>query len=296
MSEQNAERILHFPPFEGSLAEIAHIKRGAEVMRSGQALVVDNDCVWAVWGNPEDPRFLKEVERLKGRDPNRPYGLTISTAQFLELADLDRVDPSVRPLLEDAEELAARLGAMTFIRMPGKQTKIVEWGMPASLVSRDDKNYPVVQNYDSAGKADVAQLLELARQDGPGGKGIRFPAVTSLNRTAQSEIIEPEEAITFSREFSLPVIADEQAKRCGTGSYAIIEFNEQGMCLLREGNISNDLLRRLLHPYPLHISPEVKKAKGEPFDGSGIPELKGLVGAELRIALLHHFGWDRCPK
>lgn len=273
--------------FEGDISLESHQKMAAELMAAGRAVAIDNDAVWAIWGDSGSDNFAHEVRTIKGRDPSRALGLTMPYHEFVPLIDFDRVHSSVIPLLEDPDRLTERLGAMAFIRVPGNALFVIEKEVPDCVITYGQNDLPVLQNYDCKGKANINSLIEYAKE-----LGVEYPAVSSLNSSGRPEITEPEDAIRFARDHNLPILADIRAVRKGTGSYPILEFNSNGVSLVREGNISGVLIKNLMHEYKISVPQTIRPAAYSPYNGSDNLELRELRGSELREALIENFGWS----
>jgi hypothetical protein len=274
--------------FVGDFSVDPDIYAAADLMRDGRALAVDNGTVFALWGDGAKSAFIDEVDRAKGRDPNRPYGLSLCWADFLSLVDADRVHPSILPLVAEPDEFRDRLGAITFVKAPLDSKRAEERGLPRRLLSGPE-HAPIGQDWSPEGKANIAFLLELA--------GLECAAVTSLNRSVvEPEIIGLDKALQFARKHDLPIIGDSLARREAKGSYPIIDIHKSDpvtgaerraihVVRSRAKGIGSALLSRLLVGVPLTT------ASADALPGIDPPELKGLSGPELREGLLHYLGW-----
>jgi tRNA A37 threonylcarbamoyladenosine synthetase subunit TsaC/SUA5/YrdC len=274
--------------FVGDFSTKEDIYAAADLMRDGRALAVDNDTVFAIWGDGANQAFIDDVDRAKGRDPNRPYGLSLNCADFLSLIDVDQVHDSIRPLVADPDKFRNRLGAITFVRAPLDQKRAEERGLPKRLLSGPEQA-PIGQNWSPEGKDKIWLLLRRA--------GLACAAVTSLNKSAEPEITTLEGALRFSKENDLPILGDKRARRKARGSYPIIDINGSDpvtgaertaihVVRARAKGIGSALLRRLLVGVPL-----ITTASEDALPGIDPPELKGLSGPELREGLLRYLGW-----
>jgi hypothetical protein len=263
----------------GDISEPGATEHIAHSMSDGVPVAVDNVIVHALWGDGEHTDFRPNVARIKGSEANKPHGLTITNHEFLELVDHDRLAPEVAGLFDPAkaDELTDRTGAFVFWRLPGRPT--VPDNLPRIFWSLGADGLPIVQNWSPEGKPDIVRLMELAR-----GFGVDFPAVTSLNITAQPEITDPADAERFAQAHGIPLLTNRRhTRRPMKGSYPVIIGDVEGLHVgrARSTSIGSLLLTRLLDGYPLQLAdtPEVNPG----FDD---PQLEGLRGSELRDALL----------
>lgn len=270
------------PGFRGDLSVPADIDRGAELIASGQAVAVDNDLVYAIWGDAASASFVQTVEVSKGREPGRTFGLSLGAEGFLSLVDRDHVHREAWPLLEDAETFVSRLGALAFVRVPGRPHALEE--VPRSVISgTNDK--PVVQNWVPEGKTNIEALLRGAED-----AGVVHPAVTSLNASGQPEVTSETEALAFAERTRLPILTDRHARQTVLrGSFPIVELTPDGIALTRSRTqcIGSVVMHRLLIDLPLYV-PDTTQAPV----GIDISELETLSGPELRTGLLEKLGWS----
>lgn len=283
MSELSPELDVASTMFSGDLALSRHIKAAAQHIASGEVVAIDNDSVWALWGNAADSRYVDTVRRIKGRDPNSRFGLTLPFQAVTQYANLDLIHPKLRALFEKPDTLTGLLGSLAFVRFPVRPDLIAGSLLESTVLSQDTQGRPLLQNYDPAGKKNVQMMVEEAMS-----LGVQLPAASSMNVSGNAEIMEMADAAEFVRDHALNnAYHDSNASRLGTGSYLILEATASGFCMLREGNISNDIVRRLLDGLPFDISPLCKRALGRPMTG-----LEGYVGADLRKAIIEARHWD----
>ena len=273
----------------GDISDVAERAQAAAVMASGHVLAVDNYSVWALWLDAGIPEAVQLVERAKGRD-GRPFGLTLANEIFLQYVDFDRICPEDRILFSDVDKLTRRLGAIAFLRLPGKQLALND--LPDRVWSRDEAGKPVIQNWSPEGKHDIHDLLVQA-----GRRGVRYGGVTSLNRTGKPEATTAAAARKFISgcqddvQQALMAVQDYRTNRRITGSFPVIEASkEHGLTLQRSraGGIGAILISRLLAGHPINI-PGLNEQN---HFGAEISELGGLQGPELRSGLLELLGWS----
>jgi tRNA A37 threonylcarbamoyladenosine synthetase subunit TsaC/SUA5/YrdC len=270
--------------FSGDLSNTHHIYAAAEHIALGEVVATDNGTVWALWGDAAHHKFVEGVHRIKGRDPQSRFGLTLPFSIVFQYADLSRINPELHFLFENPDKLTDLLGGCAFVRFPVSPAAAENSPLVDEVLSHDKYGLPILQNYDPSGKANTELLVISALE-----QGARLPAASSMNTSGNPEITTVEGAVEFVRDHSLShAYIDTGAVRLGTGSYFIVEADERGFTLRREGNISNDMVERLLVDLPFTISPDCKRAAGQPMDG-----LSEYRGSELRQAIIETRGWDK---
>lgn len=252
----------------------------------GQVVAVDNDAVWALWGDAAADEFVDQVQAIKSREPERRFGLTLPFSHVASYADYDRIHPGLHPLFTYPEDMTALLGGLAFLKLPADEAKLHGSSFSDVVVSYDRLGKPVLQNYDPTGKRNIELLVAEAI-----AAGANLPAATSMNASGEKEIVDHDRAAAFIGTYGLKAYIDSRAARLGTGSYAILDITPCGFELVREGNISVDIIRRLLDGYPFVIAADCKKAKGEPLGG-----FSGYYGKDLRSAIVAARQWNAIPS
>ena len=270
----------------GDFSESTEVAHFAELMARDMPVAVDNDTVFAIWGNGRSETFKRGVDAAKEREPNRTYGLSIDSEEFLPLVDRDRLPRHIHPLFDDAEVFDGLLGAISFVRVPARRRALEAGNVPSAVISyaADAARTPVIQNWSPAGKHNVHHLLHTAKHL----EGDFFATVTSLNLSKQPEITTLQTADTFSTG-RLPLLTDEHATRKLQGSFPIVTADEEGLTIIRTRarGVGTRLLSGLLHGYDVHEATETTLNPGRHFE-----ELRGIRGAELRQGLLETLGWS----
>ena len=92
--------------------------------------------------------------------------------------------------------------------------------------------------------------------------GVQWVAATSMNEAGSAEIVDIEDAAEFCRRHRLPLLFESSAPHNASGSLPILELNEQGLRLDREGIIALADLERAVGlpidataPIPAHFPP-----------------------------------------
>ena len=71
--------------------------------------------------------------------------------------------------------------------------------------------------------------------------GVQWVAATSMNEAGSAEIVDIEDAAEFCRRHRLPLLFESSAAHNASGSLPILELNEQGLRLDREGIIARQI-------------------------------------------------------
>jgi|GEM_PF-3032650 len=246
--------------FEGDISLEADILSAGKLMAEGRAIAVDNSSVWAIWGDANDSNFIYEAQAAKQRDPNKTFGLTLSSAHFIEMIDKESLSPAVQELISDPNYFAELIGGFAFVRAPANILKLAEYSIPHSVVSIDFSNYDVkIQNFDPVFSPNMRQLIEVASQEKrTAGKPAFIPAVTSLNPSGTQELVCKEDASAFAIANGLPILNNANASRLSIGSFPILEIGTD-VVLKRRGNIADNLLEDMLYELPYRVDPDVIK-------------------------------------
>ena len=262
------------------LGDAGGAETAAAAIAAGEAVAVDNDAVWALWGDARQPSFHEHVRAIKGdARANRPVALSVSSAMFLGWADVAGVAVAWRPLLSDPELLSSLLGALCFLRVPLRGTAAAE--LPREVVGSDGAT-ATIQNYDPAGKTTTDRIVTAVVAAAPRS----LPAVTSLNRTGEPSITEESRAVELlSRHPTTLLVTDRAARRRGLGSYPMIAVDGSGATLLRHGCVPDSILAAILRPVV------ADPLRGVRADATG-PVPFAETGREMRTAYLRYRGWN----
>lgn len=289
------EQIIGFNPYEyagftGWLDSAADIERAADYAAEGHAMAVNNYYVYAIWGRGESERFRQAVDMAKGREPGRPYAMTIPFTRFVPYICFDKINPELHSVFENPTELARRLGALAFLRVPGRE-RLVEDEIPPRLWSRDKHGNLILQNYDTIGKDDINYFTQISHE-----KGVEFMAVTSLNPSGTAELVVAETALPFIRNRKLPLLQDRRPRPISCGSYPILAADEIGLSIPREGpcQLSKDILQAIMHDCGIIREPEsmVRNKFVQPqAEASATAADPTEKGGDLADKLRESFGW-----
>ena len=216
-------------------------EHAADLVLQGEAIGTYNRGVCAIWGDGESPHFPTRVAQIKGeKRGERPLAASLRTSTFVEMIDPTKISPDLHDLFLKADELAKRTSSLCFIRAPITEAAAAK--IPAAMLSRSADGTPLLQNWDPEGHEPTLLLLEELYK-----KGIVYPAVTSMNVSGTPELVTEEEGIAFSKKTKIPLfLTDPRDPKKVQGSYTILGIHQDGIELVRDGNIPAKLIQRLL--------------------------------------------------
>ena len=257
------------------------IRRAARLVAGGHVIGIFIDGVDTIWVDGRQSQAAARIQAIKGEGRvGKPLSAILEADALAPLIDLDRIPRSLRDIFANAEELAARMGAMAGLRLPVRTAAARE--LPPYMVSQSADGIYWLQDFIPHGHPTTSRLVrELALA------GVTLPAATSMNVSGTPEIADQEEAVAFSRQHRLPALLhDPQPNPHLQGSFPILGVGPEGVVLLREGHFPGQLFGYLLEyedidlspakPARYPISPQIR----ERFAGTD------LRGAALREALL----------
>jgi tRNA A37 threonylcarbamoyladenosine synthetase subunit TsaC/SUA5/YrdC len=215
----------------------------ARMVREGAIIGASFGTVYGIIGDGDSPGLGDKVAQIKGDARiGRPLSTCLPARRFTQLLDPDEVHPALRGLALDGHALSRTLSSLAFVRAPIRRSEVEK--VPSYLVSRTD-DVPYVQSVDPGGLPGIRSLMKsLWRQ------GVRFPAITSMNRSGDREIVTRDAAIDFGRRQHLAalVVPKSLAQRA-QGSFTILEINLQGVRAVRHGVVPIAVLQRLIDPH-----------------------------------------------
>jgi hypothetical protein len=258
----------------------------AELIAEGKPVAAFFRGVCVIFGQGENPAFVKHVARIKGdRRENRPLSTMLPAEFFIELLDPEEISPALHSIFLDPAELTARLGSLCFVRAPISQAAAQE--LPQALVTYNENGVPLVQNIDPVGHRYFHQLVHdmFAR-------GVLFPAGTSLNISGQPEMVDQDLGIEFSKRIGIPLfLTDDDTCYAMKGSHGILGIDHTGITLLRDGNLPVSLFTRLLET-PINTA-NAQRPKFPQFTVRS-DLIAGLEPCNIRRALLLYLrGWTK---
>jgi tRNA A37 threonylcarbamoyladenosine synthetase subunit TsaC/SUA5/YrdC len=259
------------------------IRRAARLVAGGHVIGIFIDGVDTIWVDGRQSQAAARIQAIKGEGRvGKPLSAIIEADVLAPLLDLDRIPRSLRDLFANADELAARIGALAPLRLPVRAEAARE--LPPYMVSQSADGIYWLQDFIPHGHPTTSRLVrELA------AAGVTLPAATSMNVSGTPEIADQEEALAFSRRHGIPMLLyDPHPNPHIQGSFPILGVGPEGVLLLREGHFPQQLFGYLLELDELDLS-TAKPARypislqiQERFAGTE------LRGAALREALLDY--------
>ncbi|MDB5166643.1 MAG: hypothetical protein JWM37_715 [Candidatus Saccharibacteria bacterium] len=261
------------------------------IVNGGVVVGVGNTGVYALAGDGGHPDFGDRLFTIKHRAPSRTMGMFLGAASFVEMVDFDRVEPHVRPLLENPETLENTLGDLAFVRVP--LLRSVQLDLPAQMqkyaVSKrrtDGEHVPFIQSYFA-----VADTLFAGLAQKMADRKVAFPAISSMNYSGEGEITEREDADEFCADQKIDVLHDVGHSPLAFGSCPIYETAPTGLICVRTGNISRAVMERVLAPFGSFVGAQEPHVDTPPYRSlrlSDVPELinDNLYGSDARQAVV----------
>lgn len=262
----------------GSIHNVNDRKSAADFIANGEVIGVFNRGVNALWINGEDLKSVSKINRIKGEKRiGRPIALTVGFEKLIKMIDLKNLSKDVHEFLNLSEDLKKELGSLCFLRLPVKKKFAGE--LPVAALHTDKNSTIWLQNWDPHGHNSSESLVFAAQQ-----KGVKYPAVTSMNISGKPEIVDQDEAEKFCRENSIGLyLRDPNAHPGLVGSYTIITFSKKGVELTRDGNIPGKIIAMIFNNKL--ISKNAKKSNYPQRDFPG-HLTSGLNSKGIRMAIL----------
>lgn len=233
--------MLHPPTEIASVWEPQARRHAASLVLRGEPIGTYNRGVCAIWGDGANSLFPGKVAQIKGeKRGERPLAASLRTSTFVEMIDPEKISPNLHDLFLKADDLAARTSSLCFLRAPITEAAAAK--LPPAMVSYSADGVPILQNWDPEGHEPTLLLLEEIYK-----KGVKYPAVTSMNRSGTPELVTEETGIAFSETAGIPLfLTDPRDPKRVQGSYTIVGIHQDGLELVRDGNIPAKLIERLL--------------------------------------------------
>ena len=253
------------------------IRRAARLVAGGYVIGIFIDGVDTIWVDGRQSQAAARIRAIKGEGRvGKPLSAILEADALAPLIDLDRIPWSLRDIFANAEELAARMGALVALRLPVRAEAARE--LPPYMVSQTADGIYWLQDFIPHGHPTTSQLVhELALA------GVTLPAATSMNVSGTPEIADQEMALAFSRQHGIPVLLhDPQPNPHIQGSFPILGIGPEGVVLLREGHFPKQLFGYLLEYEEIDLSP------ARPARYPISPQVRErFAETELRGAALH---------
>lgn len=217
-------------------------KAAAAMVREGAIIGAFFGTVYGIIGDGESLQVGQKVAQIKGGARiGRPLSTCLPARRFSQLIDPDHVHPAVRGLALDGHALSRTLSSLAFVRAPIRRSVVHD--VPADLVS-DANGVSHLQSVDPGGLPGIRSLMKTLWHE-----GVTYPAITSMNRSGDREIVRREDAVEFSHEQELAaLVVPRSLAQKAQGSFTILEVDLQGARAARHGVIPVNVLQRLIEP------------------------------------------------
>ena len=238
--------------------------------------------VCGLWIDGASAGAIDRIDEIKGeKRAGRPFGTTLDGPEFADMIDADQIAQSARSLFLDGDQLRSRLGSLCFIRIPIR--KQVGTGLPPRLVSQTEDGTYWLQNWIPWGCRSSQRWMEAMQE-----RNIEFPSATSMNVSGTPEIVDQTEGNAFCKEHDISIfLGDPESRYEVKGSFPILQVDQTGIRLLREGHFPGQVFGQILQEWEIDLS-DYKPAK---YPLVQIPqELQSgaVTGESLRLALIEH--------
>jgi hypothetical protein len=223
--------------------------RAADQLTGGSVIGASFGSVYGLIGDGHSTTLGEKVAQIKGQQRiGRPLSVCLPARRFSQLLDPAQIHPKVRGLALDGHALSRTLSSLAFVRAPIRASAARD--LPNDLVSYVE-GIPHLQSLDPGGLPGVRSLMShLWRQ------GISYPAITSMNRSGEPEIVTYAEALEFATTHQLGAFfAPGRGVQRARGSLTILEIGPFGLRAARHGVIPIDVLQRLVIPESTTRSP-----------------------------------------
>jgi hypothetical protein len=263
-------------------------RRGARLAAAGRPIGFFLGGLCVALGDGSNGAFAEWTIRSKGEGRiGRPMATILPANEVIPRVDPDAIPPALHHTFLDADELAARLGAMTFIRLPVREA--VARTMPPWLLSRGTNGEWLFQFMDPSGYDPMRHFMQEVLD-----QGVRYLAGSSMNVSGQPELVKREDGIAFARAKGIPLFLADPLSPIGiTGSYPILLLDRSGVHLVREGPVPGRVFERILeHPIDFATTRPAKYPQ-LPLSRTFLEGLDGLRPQEIRLAILLRLqGWS----
>ncbi len=252
----------------------------ARQIASGEVVGTYIRGVCGLWIDGASARAVDRIDGIKGElREGRPFGTTLDGLEFTSMIDPDRIAPSTRSLYLDPDRLRSRLGSLCFIRIPVRRQ--AGEALPPRLVSRTEDGTYWLQNWMPSGSRSSDGWVRAMQ-----AQQIQFPSATSMNVSGTPELVDQADGATFCEAHGIATFLGDPESRSGVkGSFPILQVDQTGIRLLREGHFPGQVFRSLLPEWEIDLSGS-KPAK-YPFVSLPADLKSGaLTGDALRLALI----------
>ena len=198
--------------------------------------------VYGLIGDGHATALGDKVALIKGQKRmGKPLSVCLPARQFSQLLDPAQIHPEVRGLALDGHALSRTLSSLAFVRAPIRAAAAED--LPEDLVSYVG-GIPHLQSLDPGGLPGVRSLMSHLWR-----RGISYPAITSMKRSGEPEIVTYAEALAFATTHQLGAFfVPGRGVQRARGSFTILEIGPFGLRAARHGVIPTEVLQRLVVP------------------------------------------------
>ncbi len=204
------------------------IARAVAAAKDGKVVGAHFGTVFGLIVDGSHQGVADDIMRIKGAARGRkPLGVCLPPGRLTGVIDLTSLSPR---LLELASSpwFAERLAAMVAVRAPLSPAA----GVTEPLHSQID-GVGWVQVFDPT-RMPGASILIAAMWEA----GVRWVAVTSMNESGRTEIVDLDDAVGFARRHGLPMLFEATAVHSASGSLPILDLAGDRLRLDRHGIIA----------------------------------------------------------
>jgi tRNA A37 threonylcarbamoyladenosine synthetase subunit TsaC/SUA5/YrdC len=216
--------------------------RAAQIVTDGAVIGASFGTVYGLIGDGDSTGLGEKIAQIKGQERiGRPLSVCLPARRFSQLLDPAQIHPKVRDLALDGHALSRTLSSLAFVRAPIRASAAQD--LPKDLVSYVD-SIPYLQSLDPSGLPRVRSLMSHLWRH-----GVPLPAITSMNRSGEPEIVTQVEAQSFATTHQLgALMAPGPGAKRASGSLTILEVGPFGLRAARHGVIPIEVLHRLVVP------------------------------------------------
>lgn len=222
-----------------SIRDEASCRVAAESLSGGLPIGTYVRGVCAIWVDGDNESAIETAYKIKKRG-RRPFGVILSATSLGEMIDVDRISPETRSLFLNPKLLSARLGSLCFIRYPIRES--IALSLPDAVLSRDGEGTPWLQSWLPEGCLTTRIWMQQLHK-----RRIDLPIVSSMNVSGQPELVDQDEGAVFcDRHGILYFLGDPESVEVAKGSFPIVQVDETGISVIREGHFPSFLFDHLL--------------------------------------------------
>ena len=218
-------------------------ERAAAQVTNGAVIGASFATVYGLIGDGHSAVLGEQVAQIKGQTRmGKPLSVCLPARRFSQLLDPAQIHPEVRGLALDGHALSRTLSSLAFVRAPIRAS--VAQDLPEDLVSYVEGT-PHLQSLDPGGLPGVRSLMSHLWR-----RGISYPAITSMNRSGEPEIVTHAEAVEFATTHHLGALfaPPRRSVQRARGSFTILEIGPFGLRAARHGVLPVEVLQRLVVP------------------------------------------------